>query len=370
MTIIKRGSKYAVVIYDPNTQGKKWIGTYAKRPLAVKAEAQAILDRDKQVEESELVDVFQARWTTDHAAPKESTNLHYRERTAKFAKDFKGRNLNSITRKEARRWALDNRGRHPEVRTMFSAAMREGLCDTNPFADMRLPQSRGRRDLVVPTEAELNALIEAARTTWREWGCKVYAPMIQFAAYTGMRAGEIHALRWSDIDETTRIIRVDRQYSHKVGAFTLPKNGKARTAYLSPPAEAALELVPKRDHGDQTVFYTPQEKMFTGRVSAYYWHPVRAAFGRPDLRFHDLRHYYGTYLALQGLDAPDIAELMGHTDGGLEAMRTYIHKTTQGSMARAAKAFGAPLRAVDENGSVAAEGPSDGSTEAIREQTA
>nr|MDQ4040287.1 hypothetical protein [Actinomycetota bacterium] len=102
---------------------------------------------------------------------------------------------------------------------------------------------------------------------------------------------------------------------------------------------------------------TPHGKLFTGRVSSYYFFPVAAAVGRPELTPHSLRHYFGTYLArlgpAKGIGPIEIAKAMGHEDGGALAMRRYIHLGELDARDRLARAYESdtvvPLRRVESD---------------------
>jgi integrase len=225
------------------------------------------------------------------------------------------------------------------------------LVDTNPFTNLRLPESRGRKDLIVPTEAEVDAMIVAAAKKWREYGRQVYGPMLEIAAYTGVRPGELYALRFTDVDWTRNTLMVERQYNTRTGGLSAPKNGQARTLALHPRAANAIgRMVKVREE----IASTPQGQMFTGRVAHYYFDPIRCMVGRPELDFYSLRHFYGTFLARlgpeYGIGPIEIAQALGHTDGGKLAMDRYIHLTDVEARGKLHKAFErqatVPLRAV------------------------
>lgn len=333
--ISKRGDRWVTTIYIRGH--RTWLSAPTRPELEDKL-AQAIAERRKAEQTSEPADTFAARWTRDYPRPKESTNIANAERVSKFAKDFAGVLLCDIDRIQARAWALQNRSRWKTVRAMFTDAVRDGLADTNPFLGLRLQSNtRGRRDLVAPTEDDIARLADIASEVWGDYGTRVYTNLILTAAYTGARPGELYALRWTDIDWTAATITIERQVNQRTLTITPTKNGRPRTIPILPVAHRALKAVPRqRDE----VFFTPRGERFSGRVQHYYWHPVRCAYGRPDLDFYALRHGYGTMLALRGVMAPDIAKAMGHQDGGVLALRTYIHATEAGARARIAAAFG------------------------------
>ena len=87
----------------------------------------------------------------------------------------------------------------PAVRAMFNDALDEEVVASNPFANLRLPQGRGRRDLVVLSGQELGDLADTALRTLGEYGSAFRACII-FAAYVGLRPAELFMLRWTDLD--------------------------------------------------------------------------------------------------------------------------------------------------------------------------
>jgi integrase len=350
MAVFRRGEKWAVTVHDPTTQSKRWVGTFAKWQEAKDAEG----DARKQVRRQHgrvAADTFAREWIDRYPRQRESTNIGHRERISKFAKDFTGRQLDQITRLEARAWALANPSRVQSVRAMFSDAARDGLVADNPFSNLRLREPDGRRHLVVPTDEELGELATSAAKLQGEWGRVVLAPLILFAAHTGLRPGELYALRWEEINLVGNTVSVEWQWSQRERRRVRPKYDSTRTVFLPPAAKDALEQVARvRDE----VFSAPRGGRLSGTVMGHYWPPVARSVGRPDLTPHGLRHYYGTLLARMGLAPYEIAAMMGHKDGGKLAMDRYIHVTERDARAKVAAAFGSnvrDLRPVSEAGS-------------------
>jgi integrase len=256
---------------------------------------------------------------------------------SKFAKDFAGLQLDQVTRLEARAWALANPGRVQSVRAMFSDAVRDGLTADNPFANLRLREPDGRRHLVVPTEQELGELAATAGRVQGEWGRVVLGPFVMFAAHTGLRPGELYALRWDAINLEGNTVAVEWQWSQSEGRLVRPKYDSTRTVFLPPAAKDALEQTARVR---AEVFSAPLAGGLSGTVMGHYWPPVARSVGRPDLTPHGLRHYYGTLLARMGLAPCEIAAMMGHKDGGKLAMDRYIHVTERDAREKVAAAFG------------------------------
>jgi len=218
---------------------------------------------------------------------------------------------------------------------MFNDAIDDGLHPgPNPFANLRLEQSRGRKDLIALTEDELEELCQKALDVLGEFG-PAFRAMVIFSAYVGLRPGELFALERSDVgrDEVTI-----RQNLDGTGTIKAPKNGRERIVGLPPPARVALADVPVRlDVPWQ--FVTPRGRRFTKSSLYYYWNPVRAAFGRPGMDFYELRHFCATHLLELGVSHADVAIQLGHTDGGALVMSTYGHPSEDGARERVKRAY-------------------------------
>lgn len=344
MSIRKRGESYAVTVYDPTRKGKRWVGTYATRKLARQAEAEARLSK---AQGGGTVETYAARWLELHPRPRESTMILYRERIAGFVKQFGSRRLGDINRVEAREWALENRSAHGPVRTMYGDAMRDGLINENPFENMRLTQSRGRRDLQVLGEDEVNRAIEIAE---QKYGPS-FAAFIATAAYVGMRPGELYALKWSAIDYEESEIAVTESYSSSSGHTTRPKNHQQRSVVLFPEARNALLKVPREA---EHVFLTLKGKRLTGRTLHFYWDPIRTAIGHPGMSFYELRHFCAARLLnTLGHEAEDVAYQLGHTDGGVLIRKLYGHPSE--SLARQRLKAGLGRKVVPIRGAIGAD---------------
>ncbi|MGZ5360362.1 MAG: tyrosine-type recombinase/integrase, partial [Solirubrobacterales bacterium] len=126
--------------------------------------------------------------------------------------------------------------------------------------------------------------------------CGEMRAMITFAAWTGVRQGELFALQWDDVSEDEIIVRRSRKLDGSLGP---PKNGQSRTIPLLPPARV-LDQVPRRE-GSPFVFHSPQGKPLIKGTHGWSWQKVKAA-ARVEFRWHDLRHFCATQLLEMGLD--------------------------------------------------------------------
>lgn len=160
------------------------------------------------------------------------------------------------------------------------------------------------------------------------------AEIIRLAAYAGLRQGELLALRWRDVDFPGSALTVARAMSAGVESTT--KSGRVRRVPLADQAAAALDRLSRREH-----FTDPGELVFCNLVGRAldgsalrrrYRRAQLAAEVRP-LRFHDLRHTFGSLLAASGIDVVTIQKAMGHS--ALSTTSRYLHARPAAEQAQA-----------------------------------
>ncbi len=211
----KRGKRWVAQGYEAATKRKRHLGTCATRREAVALEAQWRLAAKNTSRET--CDHFAGRWLTDYPRPRLSTMRTHREHTRRFARDFKGVRLGDVDRPTARAWAIKHPGDLAAVRAMFGDALRDGLVQINPFSNLRIARSRGRKDLVALTQTQLHALADWALSERMELGeyGREYRAMVLFAGYTGVRPGELFALRGDDVrNDELHVERAYDSHSH------------------------------------------------------------------------------------------------------------------------------------------------------------
>jgi integrase len=337
--------------YDPSTGKKRQLPgpAYPNRRAAERAEAE--WKTRLRPAGNETCRQFAARWTTDYPRPRESTNLHNAERVKALVRDLGHMKLAAVDRMTARAWTLEHRSSLGAVRAMFGDAVRDGLIQANPFAQMRLPGSRGRADIVALTEHEVGLLADVALHPGMELAgfAREFRAMILFAAYVCLRPGEMFALRPSDL--SGELCHIERAVDSKTGTLGPPKNGRARTVTVPPAARAALGDVPA--HGCGFLFATPHGQMWTRTSHHYHWRHLRQQAGRPGFVHYELRHTGATMLLERGATPWDVAIQLGHTDGGKLVMELYGHPTEAGARSRLLNVWDddvKPLRAVGRIG--------------------
>jgi integrase len=177
-------------------------------------------------------------------------------------------------------------------------------------------RERGRRERAADEELEDQQDAEAVRV----------------AAYCGLRLGELLALRWRDIDWAGNAITISRALS--VGIEGETKSGHVRRIPMSDQAAAALDRVSKRDDfiaQNELVFCNALGRPLDGSALRRRYKRARDCAGMRPLRWHDLRHTFGSTLAANGIDLVTIKSVMGHAD--LKTTERYLHAKSEAEMA-------------------------------------
>ncbi len=179
----------------------------------------------------------------------------------------------------------------------------------NPVREVEKPRREGGQgdELQFYSPEEVLALVRAAES-------EQDAAIFLTAAFTGLRRGELLALRWRDVDFAGQVVRVRASYAE--GQLTTPKSGKVRSVPMAPDVATALAALGQRGSwtgDDDLVFAGPGGTFLDGRgLRRRYMTAVRRAGLRP-LRFHDLRHTFGTRMIAKA-DIRRVQEWMGHAD--------------------------------------------------------
>lgn len=214
------------------------------------------------------------------------------------------------------------RGARKVARPVFASAVGSGAIKVNPCDGVRVPRS-DRHEMIFLSTAHVEALAESITPP--------YGVLIRLAAYTGLRAGEIGALRVGRLDLLRRRIEVVESLAEEpwVGlVFGPPKTYERRSVAL-PPAmseELATYLADRPREPDALVFGAPEggplrHRNFYPPCSA----PAVARTGLPEqTRFHDLRHTCAALLVAQGAHPLAVMQRLGHSSITV-TMNTYGH---------------------------------------------
>ncbi len=187
------------------------------------------------------------------------------------------------------------------VRQVFNFAARHGLYEgRNPVSLVKKPQADNRRMRFL-SKVEADTLLEALAERSQD-----LHDMALLSLHCGLRAGEIFALRWGDVDFGRNMLMLKNT-----------KNGETRAAFLTEGASAMLEsrhqkakdalIFPDCRHGSKrceisNVFQEVADKLFNEGVEDRRFRVV----------FHTLRHSFASLLVENGVPIFAVKELLGH----------------------------------------------------------
>jgi integrase len=198
----------------------------------------------------------------------------------------------------------------------------------NPMKKVATPKLANRRERYLnPDEAQ--RLLASLSIHSHQWYC-----IALMSLHTGMRAGEIFALRWGHIDLDNSLIHIAD-----------PKNNESRKAYMTPTLKAVIQglesgpmedLVFKSSRGEQIKEVSDTFPKVVDKLGFNDGITDR----RQKVTFHTLRHTFASWLALEGTPILTIKELLGHKSLAMTERYSHLspgHK--QGAMGFIEKRF-------------------------------
>lgn len=147
---------------------------------------------------------------------------------------------------------------------------------------------------------------------------------------SGLRLGELCALRWSDIDLHAGFLRVEREVQR------LYEKGHTRLVVQPPKSESSRRRIPlpadmlsllaayKPKHTGDTCLLTGTAAPLEPRTMQNRYKSLLKRAGVPYRNFHALRHTYATRCIEQYVDVKSVSEMLGHSDVRI-TLQTYVH---------------------------------------------
>ena len=207
-------------------------------------------------------------------------------------------------------------------RTILNSAVEDELIPVNPCRVKGAGKAPVKHKVQLSTVEEMSTILAIMPERYRL--------SVQIALWCTLRIGEILELRRSDIrikhtkapdgaDVAVGTIRVRRTVQHIEGEVVIdtPKTEKGAREVHIPPAlipEFEAHLNNHAQWGnDGLLFPSGRGGSLHHRTFGNWWNKARDAAGRPDLRFHDLRHTGATMLAQEGATIAELMDRLGHT---------------------------------------------------------
>ena len=208
-----------------------------------------------------------------------------------------GRTVGELTREAIEQWHASKGGTSPVnadrelalLRHMFSCALEWKMLRENPARGIRLFKRKNRR-LRYLTREEINLLLKNL--------CGVVRLIVLTALHTGMRRGELLALKWTDIDWLAGSIHVRKS-----------KNGEDRFVPIDSVLAAELKSWHRLKRSEFVFAWSD------GRAVRDFRETFNSALSKSkiaDFRFHDLRHTFASHFMMNGGDLFTLKEILGH----------------------------------------------------------
>jgi len=197
----------------------------------------------------------------------------------------------------------------------FAKAPQRRWAAHNPCEGLELPAAPESEEIRFLTLDEVDALVE--NTPEGEFQ-EIDRALWRTAAMTGLRQGELLALRWRDVDRPAARVRV--RQSWVLGEFGTPKSKRStRSVPMADQVGGQLERLFQGSQwqgDDDLVFAHPVsgEPLYKAGLLRRMRKALKEAGLDESHRFHDLRHTFGTRMAAAGVPLRTLQEWMGHRD--------------------------------------------------------
>jgi integrase len=206
------------------------------------------------------------------------------------------------------------------VQAVFRRAMRRQVIGSNPALDLELPVAGTRDRAATPEQArELLAVLDG-----------IEAAILATAFYSGLRLGEIQALRVGDVNLDTATVTVERSWDVKEGPVAPKSRAGTRTVFILDALRPYLEpLVQGRAPGELVFGAGPDiafDRRAVSRKAERAYAAVEKTREAPLTRFtaHEARHSFSTWMDHAGISEARADRLMGHAGTGVAAR--YRHR--------------------------------------------
>ncbi len=164
---------------------------------------------------------------------------------------------------------------------------------------------------------ESEALLASADPEWQG--------IILFGLRTGLRLGELRALRWQDVNVRGKKLLVRRAaWNNTIGS---PKSGRCREVPLSEEVLVMLRPLPQPASSSALIFGHPSGRMYHRNEMKWpLWRACKTA-GIRKIGWHGLRHTFASHLVMRGVPLKAVQELLGHRD--IRTTMRYAHLSPQ-----------------------------------------
>jgi len=316
---------------EANALNTKWIQKNHRDVLL------QLISKDKPKHSDMFAQFAKQSMKSNTYAIKETTATYYEHMFSKHISPyFKHYRLDEIRPSDVRVWqsklleTLSPRTTK-NIRNLLGKILEDAVMDEiiekNSVRLVKAPRHEQEKEIIPFTMAEVKTLISNANKWTKSF--------ITVAFFTGMRTGELLALKWEDIDFNSKKIMIRRTIRH--GIVGTPKTGKSRTIdMLDVVHEALKEKYKENGLKDEFIFTSQKGTPYveSSAVTTTYWKPLLKRCGMAYKIMYNTRHTFATLMLLNGEDVLWVSKMLGHSDIST-TMKYYIKFTEEKDKKRA-----------------------------------
>lgn len=224
-----------------------------------------------------------------------------------------------------------------DIYTILKSVLRYGENEYHTgtlAANTVLPKPK-RENIETLTMIELRRI---AKYLWSHpWDARCVGLLL--CMYSGMRLGEICALKWEDVDLDKKTIHI----KHTMQRITVPDaEGECKTRIIvdEPKTQSSMRIIPISDEiypaikklhqsaGENAYFLSNTEKYIEPRNYQYFFKGILKKTETRNVNFHILRHTFATQCVEVGMDIKTLSEILGHSSTNI-TLTYYVHSSLE-----------------------------------------
>ena len=251
-------------------------------------------------------------WSTIHSVILPALGAH---RLADIREEHIQQLLNSLSGEYSATVIKRTKG---TIARMLRQAVRNRLISVSPAEFLTIPKTAPAKPRVALTEEQQRLFLDYSKDSW-------FAAMFALALRTGMRIGEVLALRTTDIDFRSNVIHVNKTVARAINARYTEGAPKTRSSKRDIPITTGTAQL-LRDHIKGRMVASIEQRLFCDWDGSRFNHwRVNAEIRRiceriredghdmPDFTFHTFRHTFATRAIENGMNPQTLKTILGHS---------------------------------------------------------
>ena len=231
--------------------------------------------------------------------------------------------INEFSTSEIRDFILDDCAKFSEahrksilkyLRAVFRYAVEHDIINRDPCPRLKFKKNEKIKKML--KEEAIKILLREAKERNHEW-----FPVWAVACYTGLRNGELYALKWENVDFQNRLIYITHSWN-KINGLKTTKSGDDRVVEIAPSLMPVIKELYENKEGE---FVLPRIRDWETGTQAKPLKDFLKELNLPLIRFHDLRASWATIMLSKGIEPIKVMSMGGWKD--LKTMQIYIRKS-------------------------------------------